>query len=66
MVRTCVQANVVDLGGPGLGNVPANAGGDGHPHACARISKSFVQGPCEGAENVANSMRAASATYLAG
>jgi hypothetical protein len=36
-VRTCVQADVVDLGGPRLGDVPTNVGADGHPYACARI-----------------------------
>jgi hypothetical protein len=50
-VRTCVQANVVDLSR--LGDVPTNVGADGHPYACARILDLLFatlfapsQGPC--------------------
>lgn len=37
VVRTRVQANVVDLGGPGPSDVPTDVGADGHPHARALV-----------------------------
>ena len=48
VARTCVQADVVDLGGPWLGHVPTNAGADGHPHTCTHmldLSRDFVLDP---------------------